>query len=92
MPASRNVSWISLSKLDTSFVFASTHSLSIFDRWDWIERCVREEFDCYADDTVDLIEDDDGRDLLAINGEPVAQIHHARLIGSVAGLPMREAA
>jgi hypothetical protein len=92
MPAIRDASWISLSKLDTSFVFASTHSLSIFDRWGWIERCVRDEFDCYADDTVDLIEDDDGRDLIAINGDPVVQIHHTRLTGSVAGLPMREAA
>jgi hypothetical protein len=92
MPAIRNASWISLSKLDTSFVFASTHSLSIFDRWDWIERCVRDEFDCYADDTVDLIEDDDGRNLIAINGEPVAQIHHALLTSSKVGLPMREAA
>lgn len=92
MPAIRNASWISLSKLDTSFVFASTHSLSIFDRWDWIERCVRDEFDCYADDSVELIEDDDGRGLVAINGEPVAEIHHARLTGCVAGITAKEAA
>lgn len=88
----RHLNWISLSKLDTSFVFASTHSLSIFDRWPWIERCVREEFEVSEDDSVELIEDDDGRGLVTINGESVVQIHHARLTGCVAGLNLREAA
>lgn len=70
------VDWVSLQTLDTGFVFARTHSLPLSARWDWYVECVCEKFDCDADD-VDLVEDEDRGDLLAVKGEPVAEIHHS---------------
>lgn len=92
MLASHNVRWTSISRLDTTFVFARTHSLDWFVRSGWIESCVREEFECFDDDDVELTEDEDGRELVTVNGEPVAEVHNARLVGYVAGLNAMEAA
>lgn len=89
----RHLNWISLSKLDTSFVFASTHSLPMGGaRVSWIKECVRHEFECFIDDDVDLIEGADGREFVTINGEAVVEIHNAYLRGYVAGLTAKEAA
>lgn len=83
--ASTRQNWISLSKTDTGFVFTWTHSLSFFDRWGFIEDVVRQEFNCYADDDIDCLEDDDGREFVTINGEPIVEVHNCYLTGYVAG-------
>jgi hypothetical protein len=89
----RHLNWISLSKLDTSKVFASTHSLPMGGaRVDWVIECVRHEFECFIDDDVELTEGDDGREFVTINGTAVVEIHNARLSGHVAGLDAMEAA
>lgn len=89
----RHLNWTSLSKLDTSFVFASTHSLPMGGaRVDWVIECVRHEFECFVDDDVELTEGDDGREFVTINGTAVVEIHAARLTGYVAGLNAMEAA
>lgn len=89
----RHLNWISLSKLDNSFVFASTHSLPMGGaRVEWIIECVRHEFECFVDDEVELTEGDDGREFVTINGTAVVEVHNAYLKGYVAGLEAREAA
>jgi hypothetical protein len=93
MLSHRHLNWISLSKLDTSFVFARTHSLPMGGaRVEWIVECVRVEFECFEDDDIDLIEADDGREFVTINGKAVAEIHLCKLSGYVAGIEAREAA
>lgn len=92
MAGHNHLNWISLSKLDTSFVFACTHSLFGGAKAEWIVDTVRHEFECFEDDDVDLIEDDDGHEFVTINGEAVVEIHSAYLRGSVAGIEVREAA
>lgn len=67
--------WLSLSKTDTSFVFATTHSAGV----DWIETVVAHEFDCDTAD-LDFIEDDDMREFVCLNGEPIVEVHHCRLV------------
>ena len=87
----RRLDWISLSKADTGFVFATTHSIS-GSRWPWISDCVAQEFECNADD-LDCVEDDEGREFVAFRGEPLVEIHNCYLTGNVAGLVRtREAA
>jgi hypothetical protein len=84
MTSLRSLDWISLSKTDTTFVFATTHSIT-GSPWPWIEECVRHEFECFDDDDVNLIETDDGRELVTVNGSPVVEIHNCRLNGYAAG-------
>lgn len=73
--------WISLSKTDSQFVFATTHSLSGSAQWAWIEKTVRQEFECFDDDALDLLETDDGRDVVTVNDRPAVEIHHCRMNG-----------
>lgn len=52
--------------------FASTYPAYDhgFDRWDWIQRSIAEQFECHRDE-VGCIETDNG-DRFTIDGEPVA--------------------
>lgn len=89
MPAiNQRVSWVSLSDAATGFVFCSTHSIT-GSRWPWISTCVAEAFECDAD-ALDCAEDDSGREFVTLRGEPLAEIHYARLSGNVAGLAEAE--
>jgi hypothetical protein len=85
MASLKSLDWISLSKADSGFVFATTHSLSLFDRWDWIEEVVRQEFECFDDDDVDCAEDDDGREFVTVNGKQVVEIHNCYMRNNAAG-------
>lgn len=57
--------------------FASTNSANFdpftSDRWQWIASEVAEQFGCWPSD-VHTIEMDDGEELIAIAGEPVARM------------------
>lgn len=84
-----SVRWISLSKVETSFVFAVTHSAS--NCWDWITSTVAEEFECDPDD-LHCEEGEDGREFVELNGVRLVEIHHQRLSGYAVGLEIGRAA
>lgn len=83
------VRWISLSKVDTSFVFANTHSVS--SAWDWITNTVAEEFECDPDD-LHSEEDEDGREYVELNGVRLVEVHHQYLKRYAAGSEIARAA
>lgn len=80
----RRLHWLSLSHVNSGFVFCKTHSIA-FSQWSWISEVVAEAYECDADD-LDCIEGDDGREFVALRGEPIVEIHHRYLTGNVAGL------
>lgn len=64
--------WVSLAKADTGFVFCKS-TPDLFGRWDFISGIVAEEFECSVDD-LDTIEDDDGREVVTLHGEPIVEV------------------
>lgn len=81
---SPRTNWISLSKADTGFVFATTHSVQGL-RWDWISTVASEEFGHPAEDFY-CMEDDEGREFVAYAGEKLIEIHNGRVVGNAAGV------
>ena len=80
----RRLNWLSLSHVDSGFVFCSTHSIE-GSPWSFISEVVAEEYECDAED-LDCTEDDNGREFVTLLGEPIVEIHHRYLTGNVAGL------
>lgn len=80
----RHLRWLSLSHVDSGFVFCSTHSIE-GSPWPFISEVVAEEYECDAED-LDCTENDDGREFVTLSGEPIVEIHHQRRTGNVAGL------
>ena len=72
--------WVCLSKTDTGFVFAKTHSIT-GSNWDWIVDVVRDEFACDEED-IDCLDTEDG-DFVTVLGVPAVQIHHEYVDGYV---------
>jgi hypothetical protein len=68
---------VSLRTVDTGHVFATTNSLRLSDRWDWISSIVAPKYDCQTCD-LDLMETDDG-DVVTLRGEPIVEIHDCYL-------------
>lgn len=67
--------WRSLSNPKTDFVFAQSCDFGVNGAWDWICSTIEREFECSEDD-IGSYEDDDGREFLTVNGEPVAELHY----------------
>lgn len=68
--------WVSLQKVDTGFVFATTHSI-VGSQWDWISATVAHEFECDPND-LDCLDTEDG-DFVVLNGVGIVQIHDCRM-------------
>jgi len=74
---SSNARWLSLTKVHNGFVFSQTHSIR-GSQWSFITEAVCHEFDC-DEDELECQEDDEGREFVALHGEPIVEIHNCYL-------------
>lgn len=84
------VRYTSLQKVDTGFVFATTHSI-VGNPWDWISGAVAAEFDCYAD-LLDIEEDEDGREFVTESGKRLVEVRNCRMVNAARPLVFSQAA
>ena len=67
--------WRTLTNYRTGFAFAQASDFGSEGCWSWVVDTLERQFEC-REHEIGSIEDDDGRELITVRGEPVAELHY----------------